>query len=167
MVFKGVDNQQVVFNLKYYDDSEITGYIAESEIIRLHLYLEIGETLSHTSILISDVEKIIKWFERLSLNNLIEPKLLIMDNQFYFDLIENNLSSKIVRITYDTTVPVPGIGGYSLAPGYKYEDLFKKLYMECEIDNLELQRIIKELKTELQIELQIGLQVESNKPKPK
>jgi hypothetical protein len=166
MIFKGLNNEILHFDLEYWDGSELTGFMWQSKITRLRNYIDFGKnTYSIGSILVSEVWGIIEWFDKLLLNKPVEQKLLILDNQFYFDLIENNSNSKVVRITYDTTVPIPGIGGYSLSSGAKKEDFFKKTFIKCEMDNLEIERISKKLKAELQIELQIGLQVESKKPK--
>lgn len=166
MIFKGQNNEVLNFDLEYYDDSEVTGFMLQSEITRLGLYLNLGNIFSDNgSILVSEVHEIIEWFEKLFLNKSVEPKLLILDNQFYFDLLENNSNSKVILITYDTTIPIPGIGGYCLPPGAKKEDFFKKTSIKCEMDNLEIERISKKLKAELEIELEIGLRVESKKLK--
>ena len=166
MVFKGQNNEILNFDLEYYDDSEITGFMLQPEITRLGLYLNLGNIFSENgSILVSEVHEIIEWFEKLFLNKSVEPKLLILGNQFYFDLLENNSNSKVILITYDTTIPIPSIGGYYLPHGAKKEDFFKKTSIKCEMDNLEIERISKKLKAELQIELEIGLRDQTKKPK--
>lgn len=165
MLFKGLHHKILHFNLEYWDDAELTGFNWQSEITRLSLHLSYWNHSFGTSILVSEVWQIIKWFENLSKNTAITPKLLVLDKQLCFELLENHQNVKTVRITYDTTVPVPGIGGYSLSPGAKKEDFLDKVTIECEMDDIQLQRIIKKLTAELEIELQIGLEVESKKPK--
>ncbi|MVO08145.1 hypothetical protein GOQ30_03070 [Flavobacterium sp. TP390] len=138
----------------------------QSEITSLRLYLNLGNIFfDNVSILVSEVQEIIEWFEKLLFNKSVEPKLLILDNQFYFDLLENDSNSKVILITYDTTIPVPGNGGYYLPSGAKKEEFFKKTSIKFEMDNLEIERISKKLKAELQVELEIGSRVESKKLK--
>lgn len=167
MIFKEINNNHLHFDLEYRDDSELTGFIWQSEITRLGLYLSFSNSFTSSSILVTDVENLIQWFENLSLNQFVEPKVLIFDNQLFFDLLENNSNSKIIRVTYDRTVPITGGGAYSISPEAKKEDFFVKTSFNCEMDDLEIERIAKKLKAELQIELQIGFQVESKKPKQK
>ncbi|AXG70255.1 hypothetical protein KORDIASMS9_02494 [Kordia sp. SMS9] len=166
MVFKGIYDDFLYFDIEYQDQSEQTGYICQQEINQLSLYLSFSNKLCFSAILVSEVQEVIRWFEKIALNKSVEPKLVILHKQFYFDLLENNSNLKVIRITYDTTIPIPGMGGYSLAPGSKKEDLFNKNFFECEMDNQEIERVVKKLTAELQIELQIGWQVESKKPKP-
>jgi len=147
MIFNGIHNQLIEFRLGYHDLEELTGIKEESDY-RI-LYLEIEGIDMSMCFLISDVNKIIEWLEGLLLNKSIKSRLLTSDNQLYFDLLKNNLSSKVIRITYDNTIPVPGFGAYSLEPGQKKEDVFKKRFLECEMDNIELQKAVKELKIEL------------------
>jgi hypothetical protein len=164
MIFKARNYEIFHFDLEYTDDSELTGYIWQSELTRLGVYLGFRNSYTSSSILVADVETLIEWFDQLLHNNSINTKVSIFNNQLYFDLLETKSNSKVIRITYDTTVPVPGIGAYSLSPGAKKEDFSKRTSIECVMDNLEIERIAKKLKSELQIELQIGLSIESKKP---
>jgi hypothetical protein len=147
MIFKGTNNQIVDFQLKYHDEEALTGI--KGEPIHRSLRLHIKEFIIEVCILISEVEEIINWFERLLLNKPVQPNLFTLDNQFYFTLIKNNLKSKIICITQNSTIPVPSMGAYSLSPGAKLEDFHKKTFVECKMDETELQRIVKELKVEL------------------
>ncbi|WP_420572558.1 WapI family immunity protein [Kordia sp.] len=165
MIFKGLNHKHIDFSLEYFDQAELTGFYTQLEITGLSLYLQIEDALTMTSILVSEVEKIINWFEKLLLNEPVEPRLLTMNDQFYFDLVENNSDSKLIRITHDNTVPVPGVGGYSLAPGTKKEDFFKKVFVDCEMNSMEIERVVKKLRAELDIEMEIGWKVESKRPK--
>ena len=63
--------------------------------------------------------------------------------------LRTNQNFRILRITHDTSLPVPGIGGYSLPLSVKKEDVFQKLSVECKIDDKELEGIIIQLKKEL------------------
>jgi hypothetical protein len=165
MIFKGLNDEILQFDLEYTDDSELTGFIWQSEISRLGLYLIFMNEYTSSSILVSDVEKVIEWFENLSLNKLVEPKILIFNDELYFDLLENNSNSKVIRITKDSTISIPGAGGYYLSSGARIEDFLKKTSINCVMDDLEIERVAKKLKSELEIELEIGLRVESKKPK--
>lgn len=165
MIFKGINHTNLHFDLEYRDYYELTGYIYQSEITSLHLDLSYLNMLFSTSISISEVQQLIDWFEELLLNEYIQTKLLILDNRFSLESLKSDSKLKTVRIIYDTTIPIRGMGGYYISPDAKKEDFLEKLSIECEMDNLEIERISKKLTAELQIELQIGSQVESRKPK--
>ncbi len=155
MIFKATNNQTAEFTLVEFDYEnfqETTGIkwdFTKEKSETLPIYIGIGIDVWSSSILISEVEKIIDWFEGLLIDREIPSKISVLDNQFYFDLLENNQNSRILRITHDTSLPVPGIGGYSLPLGAKKEDVFKKLSVECKIDDKELEGIIIQLKKEL------------------
>jgi len=155
MIFNATNNQTAEFTLfefNYENFEEVTGLkwdFTNGKSKTLPIDVGIGTDIWSSSILISEVEKIINWFEGLSIGKEIHSKILVLDNQFYFDLLENNQNFKILRITHDTSVHVLGIGGYSLPPGVKKEDVFKKLSIEYKIDDEELEKIIIQLKEEL------------------
>ena len=155
MIFNATNNQTVEFTLsENYTEGfeEVTGIewaILNENSETLPIVVGIGTDVWNSTILISEVEKIIDWFEGLLMDKEIPSKILILENQFYFDLLENNKKYKILRITHDTTVPIPGIGGYSLPAGVKEEDVFKKLSVECKYDFEELKTITIQLKEEL------------------
>ena len=165
MLFKGLNNENLHFDLAYTDYAKLTGYVGQSEITRLSLYLNYKNRQTASSILVSDVLKIIEWFENLTINKIVEQKILVFNKQLYFDLLKNNFDRKVIRITYDTTVPTSGKGAYSLSPGAKREHFSTIISVKCEMDNLEVERVVKKLKAELQIELELGNHIESKKPK--
>jgi hypothetical protein len=164
MVFKGVNDQTIEFSLKYVDNYyEHTGFIHQSDVTHLIVTIAIGNRIPETGMIITEIESIIEWFTALLLNTEVESKLLIMNDRFYFELLENTEHLKIVRITYDNTVPVPGVGGYSLSPGLKYEDAFKKTAIDFEFTPESIYTIIHDLSTELQTEFEIGFESEMKK----
>lgn len=153
MIFNGI-SRAIEFQLLLFDRDEwelMTGFRTISEpYYNIGLKLEIGNLEVITSIFISDVKKMIDWFDSLLLNKLVEPKLLVLHSQLSFDLVQANSSFNIVRITYHGTIPVPGIGGRS---GYIDESLLKD-FVECRMNTNELKKIIIDLKSELHCSLE-------------
>lgn len=141
-------NEKIEFKIPpYYDDiEEMTGF--KSEPISHGLNLVIHGHYIHdilTSISLSEILDVIDWFKGLLLKIPVKPELYILHNQLYFNLLKNDSHSKLIRITYDGTVPVPGVGGYS----GNIEDFMKTYVMECEMDDHELRRIVVDLIDEL------------------
>ncbi|WP_299840307.1 hypothetical protein [uncultured Tenacibaculum sp.] len=154
MIIRGINDNEFTFTLNFVKLSKVceqTGYIytEKPKLTSLPINLGIDYHIWQKSILISDIKQVIKWFESLILNNMTQEIILINDKQLQFELLENNTSYKKIRITHDSSIPVPGLGGYSLSPGLKYEDVFKKLSIESEMNTSELQRIVDELTNEL------------------
>lgn len=155
MIFNATNNQTAEFTLyeiNYEEFNEHTGLkwdLTKEKPEELFIDVGIGSDIWSSLILISEVKQIIDWFKALLIDKGIPSKILVLDNQFYFDLLENNQNFKILRITHDTSVTVLGNGGFSLSPGLTKEDVFKKLSIECKIDDKELERIIIQLKKEL------------------
>lgn len=150
MIIKGTNKSKFIFNLRFVVLSKVceqTGltYTDKPQLTSLPIDLGIDNHIWQKNILISDIEQIIKWFQSLLLNNIAQETILTNEKQLQFELLENNLNYKKIKITYDTTVPIPGMGGYSLAPGLKYEDVFNKQSIESEINTTELQKIVEEL----------------------
>jgi hypothetical protein len=165
MTIKGRNNENFHFGLEYQDDAELTGYIWQTEITRLCLYLNMENFQTRSSILVADVHQLIEWFEQLSKDKIVEPEVLILNNQLCFDLLKNNSNTKLIRVTYDSTVPIPGQGAFQLSPGARKEDFSKKNALQCEMDQIAIESVVTELKDELQAELEKGRHIESKKPK--
>lgn len=148
MIFNGINNQKLEFKLLLFDRDEwelMTGLRTITEPYNIGLRLDMVKIEVLTSIFISDVNKMIQWFDSLHVKKSVEYKLLVLHNQLTFELLRNNANFNIIRIEYDGTLPVPGIGGGS---GY-IDDYLLKNSIECKMENEDLNRIIIELKDEL------------------
>jgi hypothetical protein len=148
MIFNGINNQKLEFQLRLFDRDEwelMTGLRTIMEPYDIGLRLDVVNIEVLTSIYVSDVEKMIQWFDGLLVNKLVENKLLVLHNQLSFDLLQNNPNFNTIRIVYDGTLPVPGIGGCS----EHIDDSLQKDCIECKMDSEDLDRIIIELKNEL------------------
>ncbi|WP_445711725.1 hypothetical protein [Flavobacterium sp.] len=150
MIIKGTNKNKFTFTLSFVKLSKIceqTGYVytEKPQLTSLPIDLGIDDHIWQQSILISDIEQVIEWFESLLLNKVVKEIILANDKQLQFELLENKPNYKKVKITHDSSISVPGMGAYSLAPGLKYEDVFKKISIESEMDRAELQRIVEEL----------------------
>ncbi|UFH33429.1 hypothetical protein LNP04_06900 [Chryseobacterium sp. C-71] len=148
MIFNGINNQKIEFKLLLFDRDEwelMTGSTTITEPYDIGLRLDMVKIEVLTSIFISDVNKMIQWFDGLHVKKSVEYKLFVLHNQLTFELLQNNADFKTIRIEYDGTLPVPGIGGCS-----EYiDDSLQKDCIECKLDNENLNRIIIELKNEL------------------
>lgn len=148
MIFNGTNNKKIEFQLLLFDRDDwelMTGLRTITEPYDIGLRLDMLKIEVFTSIYISDVNKMIQWFDDLQMNKSVECKLLVLHNQLTFELLQNNANFNIIRIEYDGTLPVPGIGG-----GSDYiDDSLEKDCIECKLDNENLDRIIIELKNEL------------------
>ncbi|WP_343663043.1 WapI family immunity protein [Chryseobacterium mucoviscidosis] len=150
MIFKGINGQNVEFRLISFDPKEfelMTGIKLEDdyEPYDVGFNLIIGNRDMLASILISDVVKIVDWFEDLLNNKDVDLKLSVYHGQLSFDLLKNDFAKKIIRITNDGSVPIPGVGGYS----GNLNEILKAYFVECEMDGKELETIIMDLKKEL------------------
>ncbi|WP_294309891.1 hypothetical protein [uncultured Chryseobacterium sp.] len=150
MIFDGIDNQKLEFTLIPFDPHEyelMTGLVVGDDFEHndVGFNLVIGNIEIFASLFISDVIKMIDWFEDLSLNKSVDLILSVYHGQLYFDLLKNDPDLKHIRITHDGSVPIPGCGGYS----GNLEEIFKMYFVECEMNKWQLQKIVRELKSEL------------------
>ncbi|MEG1590459.1 hypothetical protein [Chryseobacterium sp.] len=150
MIFNGINNQKVEFRLIPFDAHEfefLTGIKVEEdyEPHDVGFNLIIGNRDMFASILISDVIKIVDWFENLLYNKVVDSQLSVYHGQLCFDLLKNDFNKKIIRIINDGSIPIPGIGGYS----GDLQEILKMYFVECEMSKNELETIIIDLKNEL------------------
>ncbi|WP_299156836.1 hypothetical protein [uncultured Tenacibaculum sp.] len=153
MIIEGTNGQKLTFSLIFIKKPKVceqTGFVytEKPKLINLPLHLGIDNSVWHTSILISEIKELIQWFKNLLLNKIPNKQVLTNERQLQFDLLENNPEFKRIRITHDTSIPILENGAYSLASGLKYEDVFKKSFIEFEMGEIELKRIIEELTSE-------------------
>ena len=154
MIIKGANGNKFTFTLRFVTLSKVceqTGYVYTKKPVLTKLPLDVGidNHIWQQSILISEIEQVIKWFENLLLNNVEEDVIEVYYKQLKFELLKHNPNFKKIRITHDSSIPIPFMGGYSLATGFKYEDVFKKISIEFEMDVTEQKRIVQELVNEL------------------
>jgi hypothetical protein len=148
MIFNGINNQKLEFQLRLFDKDEwelMTGLKTITEPYDIGLRLDMDNLEVFTSISVFDVKKMIHWFDNLLLNKSAERKVSVLHNQLSFDLIQNDSNFNTIRIVYDGTLPVPGIGGFS----EHIDDSLQKDCIECKTDNENLRKIIIQLKDEL------------------
>lgn len=151
MKFIGTKGETIEFKIPpYYDGlEEMTGLKSEpishglKLVIDVHDIQGIHEIL--TEIMLSEILEILDWFKGLLLKIPVKPDLSILHNRFYLNLLKNDPHSKTVRITYDGTVPIPGVGGYS----GNIEYFLRTYVIECEMNDNELRNIVVNLIDEL------------------
>lgn len=150
MIFDGINNQKVEFTLIPFDPHEfelMTGIKTEDDFNHddVGFNMVIGNRDMSASLLVSDVIKMINWFEDLSSNKNVESTLSVYYGLLCFDVLKNDPDIKSIRITYDGSVPIPGCSGYS----GDFDEILKMYFFECEMDKGQLHRIAVELKSEL------------------
>lgn len=150
MVFNGINNQKVEFTLIPFDPHAfelMTGIKVtdDFEHYDVGFNLVIGDRNMHASIFISDVKRMVDWFEAFSLNKSVDSTLSVYHGQLCFNLLKNDVPAKHIRIINDGSVSIPGCGGYS----GNLEEIVKMYFVECELNNWQLQKIAMELKGEL------------------
>lgn len=150
MIFKGINNQKVEFTLLPFDPHEfelMTGIKVRDDFEHYHVSFKLinGNEDMIASLFISDVIKMVDWFEDLSSNKNVDSTLSVYYGQLCFDVLKNNPDIKSIRITYDGSVHIPGLGGYS----GDLEEILKMDVVECEMNKGQLQKVARELKNEL------------------
>jgi len=141
MIFKGIDNQTVEFKITNYEFPENT--TCEYDSNWLLIYLNINSKCGKwktidPALLTEEVKEIIKWFEKLSNNIKPESKnLTFIEPNIEFELTEFNENLKVVKIIFD------------LESRPKNADDKKEYYVECELNNMELKTISRNLEKEL------------------
>lgn len=147
MTFFGIDNQTVELEITGYQFPEITVAEWETDDNWLNISLNVRSNFGnwstiYPSLTTSDVEKMINWFDTLSKNvqlgctclSFIEPNLC-------FDLFnEFNSDKKIIRINFDLEFRPPHV---------TLLDFDEEYFVDIRADNVELKRIVIELKKEL------------------
>ena len=97
MIFKGVDNQSVEFRITKYEFPNITDCEYDSNWLLIYLNVKSKSgnwKTSNPSLLTSDVKRIIKWFNDLSMGKSTEKNLSFLEPNLEFDLIKNKTELK-------------------------------------------------------------------------
>jgi len=155
MIFKGTNGRpfqyELIFNMLPEMD-ELTGFIIPKDYSHTYLELLLGfdEIKGKSNIEVVEAEKMVLWFEKILRDPSDYSNLSIDYGRIVFEVIERNLSKMQLRVIYDTSKNRPGDGAYSLPLSMKFEDVFKRDEMVCEIDKEELKRITKGLRAEFE-----------------
>lgn len=142
MVFHGINNQTVELRIANYQFPEITNCEYDSNWLLIYLKIKSDcgnwQTID-PSLLVGDVKEIIEWFEKISQNETLKYKCLdFMEPNLAFELIKTRMDFKTVRIKFD------------LDSRPKSADDGKDYFVDCELNNSELLKVIEGLKNELQ-----------------
>jgi len=142
MIFKGINNQTVELRITNYQFPKITNCEYDSNWLLVYLKVksECGNWQTvDPSLLTSDVNEIINWFEKLSKNEKSEFKTLdFMEPNLEFELIKSQADLKTVRIKFDL----------ESRPQNANDE--KEYFVDCEMNNMELNKVAEELKKELE-----------------
>lgn len=149
MVFNGINNQKVEFTLIPFDPHAfelMTGIKVtdDFEHYDVGFNLVIGDRNMHASIFISDVKRMVDWFEALSLNKSVDSALSIYHSQLCFNLLKNDVPAAYAYHQWRF-----GIYSRLWRVFGKLEEILKMYFVECELNNWQLQKIAMELKSEL------------------
>lgn len=141
MTFKGIDNQSVEFRITNYEFPKITDCEYDSNwlLIYLNVKSKCGNwKTTDSSLLTSDVKRIIEWLNDLSNNKTTETNLSFLEPNLEFELIKNQTDLKTVRIMFD------------LESRPQNADDEKEYFVDCKMDNAELKKVAEELTKELE-----------------
>ncbi|AIM60327.1 hypothetical protein IX49_07240 [Cellulophaga lytica] len=141
MIFHGINNQIVELKITNYQFPKITDCEYDSNwlLIYLNVKSDCGNWQTvDPSLLVGDVIEIIEWFEKISQNKTPKYECLdFIEPNLAFELIKAGMDFKTVRIKFD------------LESRPKSADDKKDYFVDCKMDNSQLQKVIKGLKKEL------------------
>lgn len=142
MIFKGINKQTVEFRITNYEFPKITNCYYDSNwlLISLKVKSDCGNwQTTDPSLFTRDVADIIDWFNKLSKNEKVEFETLdFMEPNLEFELIKNETDLKIVRMKFDL----------ESRPQNANDE--KDYFVDCEMNNIELNRVADELRKELE-----------------
>ncbi|APU10198.1 hypothetical protein A5M85_07845 [Cellulophaga lytica] len=141
MIFHGINNQIVELKITNYQFPKITDCEYDSNwlLIYLNVKSDCGNWQTvDPSLLVGDVIEIIEWFEKISQNKTPKYECLdFIEPNLAFELIKAGMDFKTVRIKFDLeSIP-------------KSADDKKDYFVDCKMDNSQLQKVIEGLKKEL------------------
>ncbi|TVZ08137.1 hypothetical protein JM80_0621 [Cellulophaga sp. RHA_52] len=141
MIFHGINNQIVELKITNYQFPKITDYEYDSNwlLIYLNVKSDCGNWQTvDPSLLVGDVIEIIEWFEKISQNKTPKYECLdFIEPNLAFELTKAGMDFKTVRIKFD------------LESRPKSADDKKDYFVDCKMDNSQLQKVIEGLKKEL------------------
>lgn len=141
MIFHGINNQIVELKITNYQFPKITDYEYDSNwlLIYLNVKSDCGNWQTvDPSLLVGDVIEIIEWFEKISQNKTPKYECLdFIEPNLAFELIKAGMDFKTVRIKFDLESRPKGV------------DDKKDYFVDCKMDNSQLQKVIEGLKKEL------------------
>ncbi|ADY29290.1 WapI family immunity protein [Cellulophaga lytica] len=141
MIFHGINNQIVELKITNYQFPKITDCEYDSNwlLIYLNVKSDCGNWQTvDPSLLVGDVIEIIEWFEKISQNKTPKYECLdFIEPNLAFELIKAGMDFKTVRIKFD------------LESRPKSADDKKDYFVDCKMDNSQLQKVIEGLKKEL------------------
>lgn len=141
MIFHGINNQIVELKITNYQFPKITNCEYDSNwlLIYLNVKSDCGNWQTvDPSLLVGDVIEIIEWFEKISQNKTPKYECLdFIEPNLAFELIKAGMDFKTVRIKFD------------LESRPKSADDKKDYFVDCKMDNSQLQKVIEGLKKEL------------------
>ncbi|WP_349664748.1 hypothetical protein IZU89_07480 [Cellulophaga lytica] len=141
MIFHGINNQIVELKITNYQFPKITNCEYDSNwlLIYLNVKSDCGNWQTvDPSLLVGDVIEIIEWFEKISQNKTPKYECLdFIEPNLAFELIKAGMDFKTVRIKFD------------LESRPKSSDDKKDYFVDCKMDNSQLQKVIEGLKKEL------------------
>jgi len=142
MIFHGINNQTVELKITNYQFPKITNCEYDSNwlLIYLNVKSDCGNWQTvDPSLLVGDVIEIVEWFEKISLNKTPKYECLdFIEPNLAFELIKAGVDYKTVRIKFD------------LESRPQSADDKKDYFVDCKMDNSQLQKVIEGLKKELQ-----------------
>lgn len=141
MIFHGINNQIVELKITNYQFPKITDCEYDSNwlLIYLNVKSDCGNWQTvDPSLLVRDVIEIIEWFEKISQNKTPKYECLdFIEPNLAFELTKAGMDFKTVRIKFD------------LESRPKSADDKKDYFVDCKMDNSQLQKVIEGLKKEL------------------
>ena len=141
MIFKGVDNQSVEIRVTNYQFPKTLDCQYDSNwlLIYLNVKSKCGNwKTTDPSLLVSNVKRIIGWFNKLSVNEENETNLSFLEPNLEFDLIKITTDLKTVRIIFN------------LESRPQNADDEKDYFVDCEMDNRALKQVAEELTKEIE-----------------
>ncbi len=141
MKFVGINNQSVEIRITNYQFPNIKDYKYDANWLLIYLNVKSNVGNWNTidpALLTFEVKDIINWFQGLLSNQIENKELFFIEPCLEFELIKNTENLKTIRIKFDL----------EFLP--QNADDEKEYYVDCEMNNYELKKVIEDLKRELE-----------------
>jgi len=141
MIFIGINNQIVELRITNYEFPEITDCEFDSNWLLIYLKVKSDfgnwQTIN-PSLLNSDVQHIINWFEKIANSEKVASNYLdFLEPNLVFELKKLNSDNKLIRIIFDL----------ESRPQNANDDI--EYFVDVEFTNAELRKVATDLKKEL------------------